>query len=111
MDGDLFQAEHIVRGNLRISMVYRHPEIHGYPWVLEAVWVAASFSRLSVPLRSSPILSDPRQPQKPKCLTYKNSEFLNPGALILGAWISESIPAASKPRILEVLEGSAGLEV
>ena len=60
-DDDPFQAKHICCWNPRISTVHGYPEIYGYPWILKAGWLAASFPRLSGPfgsLRTTPPLSD-----------------------------------------------------
>ena len=82
-------------------MVHGYPEIHGYPRVLEARWLAQGFT--TAPLWTSAHLTSQGRP--PKKLRILDPWSLDPRIL-------DSIFAASYPWILEVvLEGSAGLGV
>ena len=91
-------------------MVRGYPEIHGYPGVLEAGWLAGSFPFLSAPLQSSPDIASLKSPHASPMET-ENSHLWTLDSWSLDPGISESIPAACNPRILEVLDGLAGLEV
>ena len=99
--------------NPRISIVHGHLQTHGYPRLLGAGWLAQGFTK---PFRSSPILFEPLRsspPLRPQVPSSKKPRILDPWSLVpwsLDPWISESILAASNPRILEVPDGSAGLE-
>ena len=58
---------------------------------------------------SSLDLSSPRHQLRPQVPPVQKLRILDPWSL--APWILESIPAAYNHRILEVPEGSAGLEV